>query len=128
MNSDESPCIYVNQYNEIYDIIHENEKVCVKYTASWCNPCKRIQPLTEEFAKKYKNEIVFVIVDIDEYNNEVVESPQLDLKKKNFFKPIVSLPTFRAYSNAKVIDDFIGASEIKFISMMTSLTLAEKNE
>ncbi len=60
------------QFNEqICDISkdvwkYEGEKPCViDFYASWCGPCKRLAPIMEEVAKKYKGQVIFYKIDID---------------------------------------------------------------
>ena len=35
--------------NDIDQIIAENEKVLIHFTAEWCAPCKRMQPNIDTF-------------------------------------------------------------------------------
>lgn len=39
--------------------------VCVKFGATWCRPCKQIQPEVEKLAQLYCSQCVFLDVDID---------------------------------------------------------------
>lgn len=40
--------------------------VFVKFSATWCAPCKAIAPIVESLAANYANEMKFVDVDIDD--------------------------------------------------------------
>jgi len=42
-----------------------NMPVLVKFTASWCKPCKRIAPKFEALSKEHKNSLIFLEVDFD---------------------------------------------------------------
>jgi thioredoxin 1 len=53
--------------------------VIIKFTAEWCEPCKKIQPLFEEIALKY-NSVKFVTNDVNE--------------ESEFGKDVTCLPTF----------------------------------
>src|SRR5258708_589140 len=39
--------------------------VLVDFWATWCGPCKMAEPILEELATIYKDEILFVKVDVD---------------------------------------------------------------
>ena len=40
--------------------------IIIKFTASWCGPCKNIKSTTEEYIKKLPSSIKYVEIDIDE--------------------------------------------------------------
>eukprot|EP00537_Pseudo-nitzschia_pungens_P017042 CAMPEP_0172401902 /NCGR_PEP_ID=MMETSP1061-20121228/52480_1 /TAXON_ID=37318 /ORGANISM="Pseudo-nitzschia pungens, Strain cf. pungens" /LENGTH=188 /DNA_ID=CAMNT_0013135711 /DNA_START=68 /DNA_END=634 /DNA_ORIENTATION=+ len=52
---------------EFDDLLKKNEKVVVKFTANWCQPCKRIHPF---YAKKCEEnpEYDFITVDVDDFD------------------------------------------------------------
>ena len=37
----------------------------IDFYATWCGPCKKIAPIMDELAKKYKGEIDFYKIDVD---------------------------------------------------------------
>ena len=41
------------------------------FTASWCEPCRAVQPILENFAHKNKKDVKLVIVDFDRAKAEV---------------------------------------------------------
>ena len=62
-------------------------KKVVRFTASWCGPCKMLSPKLEEYALKYPS-IVFLKIDIDlcesiagEYN--VASVPTIVIQRMN---------------------------------------------
>jgi thioredoxin 1 len=72
-------------------LLKSNDVVFVKFTAEWCQPCKKIQPFYHELAEKYvqssdKN-IAFATVDVDE----------LDEIASNY--KVAMMPTFVAIRN-----------------------------
>lgn len=46
--------------------VHDQDRpVFVKFTATWCGPCKMSAPLIDSLAEDYADELKFVEVDID---------------------------------------------------------------
>lgn len=54
----------INNGKEYDDIVSKSGIVVVKFGASWCGPCKRIQPTYELFARKF-DKVTFCSVDKD---------------------------------------------------------------
>lgn len=90
--------IVLNLTEENFDeIIKSNEKVVVDFWASWCMPCKIMAPVFENLAKKYKGEIVFCKVNVDEF-------PSIPSRFG-----IMSIPTFIIFNNGEKIGEIVGA-------------------
>jgi len=81
----------------------------VKFTAPWCKPCKRIQPLYQKLAKEYKGRVLFLEVDHDKL---------LKLAKRCGAK---ILPTFQAYKQSKKIENLVGADTDKLTNLVNNL-------
>lgn len=54
-----------------YEEIMAAEKAVIRFTATWCGPCKSFAPIFEEVAKEHPEVTVFV-VDADE-NPEILQ-------------------------------------------------------
>ena len=65
--------------------------------AEWCAPCHMVHPIIENLAKKYKGEMAFAKLNIDE-NREIAER----------FR-IMSIPTLLVFMNGQNVDSIIGA-------------------
>jgi len=65
--------------------------------AEWCAPCLMVHPIIENLAKKYKGEISFAKLNIDE-NKEIAQR-----------FGIMSIPTLLVFKNGQNIDSIIGA-------------------
>lgn len=65
--------------------------------AEWCMPCLMVHPIIENLAKKYKGEIAFAKLDIDQ-NREIAERYS-----------IMSIPTLLIFKNGQNIDSILGA-------------------
>lgn len=93
--------------------------VC-KFTATWCTPCKEIQPLFESLSKSYDRSTLarFAMVDVD-----VLEDVASTYK-------ILSLPTFVVLQNGRVLDKYSGSNPEKlrnFILASISTKSSENN-
>ncbi len=70
--------------------------IVLKFSAEFCGPCKAIQPKFEEIAQKYKDNAVFVCIDI-----ELLE----DLAEKY---EVRSIPTMIVIHEKKAIKRTVG--------------------
>lgn len=80
--------------------------IVLYFTATWCNPCKMIWPKVRELSNKHKNSILFVKIDVDEFEDL---SSECDVN---------SMPTFQFYrQNEKEKYDILeGANESELCS------------
>jgi thioredoxin 1 len=85
------------------EIIKNNEKVVVDFWASWCMPCKMVAPIFEKIAEKYKNEIIFAKLNVDENPDIASEFG------------IMSIPTFLVFKNGEVVGKIVGAIPEKIL-------------
>jgi len=44
----------------------------VDFSASWCGPCKAVDPIIDELAQEYSGRATFAKVDVEENNNIAV--------------------------------------------------------
>tara|TARA_B100000242_G_C42876752_1_gene406788 strand:+ start:390 stop:728 length:339 start_codon:yes stop_codon:yes gene_type:complete len=73
----------------------------LKFTASWCGPCKRVQPLVDELFSQLPDDFYYVEVDIDEGKNIA-----------NALR-IRSVPTMMNYKNGMGEFMITGGDEVK---------------
>tara|TARA_B110000305_G_scaffold173709_1_gene192029 strand:+ start:2952 stop:3284 length:333 start_codon:yes stop_codon:yes gene_type:complete len=52
------------QFKQLID--SNNGTVIFKFTATWCNPCKKAAPIIDEYKNKLPNGFIFYEIDIDE--------------------------------------------------------------
>lgn len=78
--------IHELETDNLEQIIKENDKVIVQYSASWCGNCRIMKPKFKKFASENEN-IKFVIVDAENFPNS--------RKLAN----VDNLPTFAAFVN-----------------------------
>ncbi len=79
------------------EVIKKYKFVVIDCWAEWCTPCLMVHPIIENLAKKYKGEIAFAKLNIDQ-NREIAER----------FK-IMSIPTLLVFKNGQHVDSIIGA-------------------
>lgn len=48
--------------------------IVIDWYASWCNPCKKIAPLYEEYGEKFANQAIFYRADVDDVPDLAVEN------------------------------------------------------
>ncbi len=101
----EEVVLYLNEEN-FDEVIKKNEKVVVDFWASWCMPCRMVAPIFENLAKKYKDQIIFAKVNVD-------ENPNIASKFG-----IMSIPNFIIFKNGEKVGEIVGA--------MPEKTLEEK--
>ncbi|XP_027348148.1 thioredoxin H8-like [Abrus precatorius] len=70
----------------------------IDFTASWCGPCKLLDPVIQEFAAKY-TEVEFVKIDVDEL---IEVSQEFHLQ---------TMPTFMLIKKGKVADNVVGVTK-----------------
>lgn len=73
--------------------------VLIDFWATWCGPCRSMMPVVEEIANENVGKIKVCKVDIDQ---------QRDLATKF---DVMSIPTFVAINNGKVLGTTIGVQD-----------------
>jgi thioredoxin 1 len=79
------------------DIKHAPNGALVRFTASWCKPCKKIEPEFKELSKSYKD-VVFASVDVDENSVTAAEAG------------VIALPAFQFYRNGELLGHTKGSN------------------
>jgi thiol-disulfide isomerase/thioredoxin len=97
--------IYIKSTAEFMKI--RSRPMIVKYGAKWCGPCKAIAPVYERISNdpRYKQLLTFVVIDIE-------VTPDLAT-----LYSVSAVPTFQAFKNGRIVDQFTGASEERLKKM-----------
>jgi len=96
--SRDSEGIMVTLTEENFERYSAGEKpLFVDFWATWCGPCRTMDPVVEKLARKYSDEIVFGRINVDE---EMALSSRYQ---------ILSIPTFMLFRKGQPTDAVIGA-------------------
>ncbi|RZN61468.1 thioredoxin [Methanonatronarchaeum sp. AMET6-2] len=95
-NMNEGEPIKVTEEN-FESVINDNEVVVVDAWADWCNPCKRLEPIIEELAEEYEEEVVFGKLNVDE-NGGIARK-----------YGIMSIPTLLYFKDGELVNRTVGA-------------------
>ena len=79
---------HITSFDQYLEII-KNYPTVVKFTADWCAPCRRSQPLYSSLANSFGTEVVFLEIDIDLKANSKIS----DLEK------VASIPFIIFYND-----------------------------
>lgn len=86
-----------NRWKEYFEASkHSNKLIVIFFKATWCGPCKTIEPAIERLAIKYID-VDFVKIDVDELFDVSLEYG------------IQTMPTFLLIKNGKQMDKVLGA-------------------
>ena len=89
------------------EVIDKNSFTLIKFTASWCKPCKRMEPAFLNISKLHP-QVSFVSVDIDKFPNIAVDNG------------VTVIPHFQLYKGGKIIGKCVGESEQRLYELMKS--------
>nr|NP_001237844.1 thioredoxin h2 [Glycine max]ABV71992.1 thioredoxin h2 [Glycine max] len=82
-------------FNEIKD---SPRLVVIDFSATWCGPCKMMEPIVHAMANEF-TDVEFIKIDVDELSDVAQE-----------FK-VQAMPTFLLLKNGKEVDKIVGAKK-----------------
>ena len=97
----------INEDNFETEVLNSDLPVLIDFGATWCGPCKMLDPLVEELAEELQDKVKVVLVDIDSNQNITVQYnvmgvPTLMLVKNG--EPIERMTGFKPKN--KILDIF----------------------
>lgn len=82
-----------------FNTVKETPKLMlIDFTASWCGPCKSMQPVVDAMASKF-TDVDFVKIDVDELSDVAQEFG------------VQAMPTFVLVKKGKEVDRIVGAKK-----------------
>ncbi|KAK7274690.1 hypothetical protein RIF29_15787 [Crotalaria pallida] len=82
-----------------------NKLMVIDFTATWCGPCKYMDPIILEFAAKY-SDVEFIKIDVDELMGVSQEFE------------VQAMPAFILMKKGKVVDKVVGAKQEELQKMI----------
>ena len=81
-----------------------NKPMVVDFFATWCGPCKELAPVLDELEKKYKGEVIFQRIDVDQRPELAQEFRIEAIPMLMFITPKGDYQTIVGYQDAPVIE------------------------
>lgn len=88
----------VNTNNFDQEVKQSKIPCMVKFTASWCQPCLRLQPILEEVAQELDGKVKIVSIDVD-------DNPELSSTYK-----VKSIPTMLLFKDGQLVKTQVGST------------------
>jgi len=85
------------------EVLGSDKPVLVDFWASWCGPCRMIEPIVDELAYEHRAEAKVGKVNIDQNKRVVIKYG------------IRSIPTLMIFKDGKHVDTIIGAASKQHI-------------
>jgi len=78
------------------EVLGNDAPVLVDFSATWCAPCKKLEPIVHELAGEYAGRLKVVRVDVDNARNTAARFG------------VMSVPTVMLFKGGQVKDQVIG--------------------
>ena len=91
-----SRVVHVDDANFESEVIQASVPVLVDFSATWCGPCKKLEPVIDEIAGDYDSKLKVVKVDVDKAPNAAAKFG------------VLSVPTLILFRDGNVKDQVLG--------------------
>jgi len=81
------------------DVLDASKPTVVDFWAEWCMPCKAMAPILEDLAGKYKDQVHFKKLNID--NN-----PTSTMQYR-----VMGIPTLILFKDGQIVDQLVGMGQ-----------------
>jgi thioredoxin 1 len=105
-----SEILHLTDDNFEAEVLKSDIPVLVDFSATWCGPCKKLEPIVEELAKDYAGKVKITHVDVDQARQTAVKYG------------VMSVPTVLYMKDGDVKDTQIGlAPKAKMVEKLDAL-------
>ena len=87
---------YVNEADFQNEVIHASLPVLVDFTAGWCGPCKMVDPIVQQLAAEWGEDVKVLKCDADKNPNVLIQYG------------IMGIPTLLLFQHGKVTERVTG--------------------
>jgi thioredoxin 1 len=98
---------------EIADMIKDNKLVLLDYYATWCGPCKKMDPSIQRLKKSFEGKVKIVKIDTDKNKSIAIQNL------------VNELPTFVFYKNGKEFWRGVGEQDEEFLQELFELNVGK---
>lgn len=99
-----SDIVNVSEQDFETEVLKSSAPVLVDFSAVWCGPCKKLEPVVHEVAAEYDGRLKVVKVDVD-------HAPAIAAKFG-----VLSVPTLMLFSGGAVRDQVVGVLSKKALA------------
>ncbi len=91
-----SDVLHITDENFEAEVLQSDVPVLVDFSATWCGPCKKLEPIVEELATEFKGKLKAAHGDVDQARNAAMKFG------------VMSVPTVLYLKGGEVQDTQIG--------------------
>ena len=88
--------VEANDANFETEVMQSDRPVLVDFSAAWCGPCKKLEPIVDQIAGDYDGRLKVVRIDVDKARKTAAKFA------------VMSVPTLVLFQNGKVRDQVTG--------------------
>ncbi len=77
---------YVTEADFQNEVLNSSEPVLVDFTATWCQPCKMLDPVVKQLAQEWQGKVKVVKLDADQNPNIMVQYGVMGIPTLMLFK------------------------------------------
>lgn len=99
-----SQVVELNDNNFENEVMKSETPVLVDFSATWCGPCKKLEPIVDELAGDYDGRVKVAKVDVD-------KAPTIAAKFG-----VMSVPTLILFNGGVVKDQMVGLQSKQALS------------
>ncbi len=81
----------------VHDVLTADLPILVEFTASWCAPCRAIEPVLTQIADEQRDRMRVVSLDVDAHQETAIRYQ------------VLGMPTLALFHHGEIVTQFVGA-------------------